>query len=181
MKLKNKKVTCGLLALCMLVVILAPSNFYAAGYDSIGIKVLGYGVSLSKTSNCSISTYIVSELTNEKPYEVSTSDTYTITRNITFSKECSSAISSSISSTTGATSGELGSEISKKYSIGDNYGRTYTKYIAATVPAYTKYNVKATIKGDKLSIYYKYFICGICTSKGSGIVYVPKYASWVCC
>ena len=181
MKLKVKKNLCKLMMLCMMLVALAPTKTYAASYSDIEAKALGFGVSVSKKSDVVIVTKTVSEIINEKPYSVKTTDKYTVSRNISFSPSCASAISGSINAKKGTVSGELGKEISTKYSFSDNFTRTYSKTITATVPEKSTYKVKASIKGDKVSIYYKYFVAWICTSKGSGDIYVPKYVSWVCC
>ena len=158
-----------------------PVTAHAASYNSISRKFGGYGVSVSKKADQKLSTDTVSELVNKKKYAVKTSDTCSLSKDITFSASCSSSISASIGATDGVVSGSLGSKIQSSYSFKSNYVRKYTKTISATVPAKTTYKVKATIKGDIVDVYYKYFVVWITTSKGNGKVSVPKYCSWTCC
>ena len=164
----------------VLIIAMLPVNAFAAGYDSISRKISGYGVSLSKTSDNPIYTSTASELVNTKSYAVSTSDTVTISRNISFSSGCDTSISGSIGVTDGAVSGKLGTEIKQHYDFSSGFQRTYTKSITVTVPAKSTYKLTATIKGDVVSVYYKHFFAWITTDKGSGTVYVPKYCSWTC-
>lgn len=178
---KKHKLVALLLSVCILLGT-SPSIAYAgrASYDRISRKFAGYGVSVCVNKDVTNKVVTVSKLVNNKSYSVTTTDTYETTRSITFSTSCSSKISSSIGVTSGDVKGSLGGEIEKKYSFSDNYVRTYTKSITATVPASTTYTVGATIKGDEVVVYYKYFAAWVTTSKGNGKVNVPKYAIWTC-
>ena len=165
----------------MFVFAITPITAQAASYDNISRKIGGYGVSVSKKTDQKLSTDTVSELVNRKKYAVKTTDKCSISKDITFSASCSSSISGSIGVTDGVVSGSLGSKIQSSYSFKSNYVRKYTKTISAKVPAKKTYKVKATIKGDVVDVYYKFFVVWITTSKGNGKVSVPKYCSWTCC
>ncbi len=175
---KIRKVWVSLLTL-LLIICMMPMSAYAASYSDISTKALGYGTSVTKTANQSIATEIVTKLTNKTSYVTNKTDSYSYCSIITFSTSTSARISESINVTNGTVSGSLGSEISKTYSFSSNYTRTYTNTISVSIPANTTYTLKANVCGDKVTVYYKYFIAGICTSKGNGTVYVPRYVNWI--
>lgn len=177
----NIKKICSLVLVCALIITIVPSSAQAASYNDISRKFYGYGVSVSKYSNITITTNTVSQLTNNKSYAVTKTDTVTASRNITFSSGCSSQITASIGVKDGIVTGDLGAAIEAKYDFSSSYTRTYTTSVSATVPAKSTYTVKAQIKGDKVEVYYKYFVAYVTTSKGDGKVYVPKYVNWIVC
>ncbi len=127
----------------VLVVTGTSTTVHAASYDDISAVVLGNGVSVSVYKNYSICTETVSELINKKSYSVETTDTFTYSKDITFSYTCSTAISTAISATTGEVSGALGNKLSNAYSYEPNNERNITKSITPTNPANNTFTINA--------------------------------------
>jgi len=174
-----KKLTT-IMMICILVMISLTTTTYAASYNSVPRKYIGFGVSMQAYSNWTISTKLISQLENEKSYPITTTDEFTTSQSITFSSGVSKVLSSAISVETGIVSGQLGAEMQAQYNFAENYVRSYKKTITATVPANDTYTVRALIKGDKIVVYWKYFIYYQEYEHGVGSIYVPKYVSWVC-
>lgn len=178
MKIFKKKVLKIVLILA-LVVLIVPSNVYAASYNNIKRQFSGYGVSMTTTSGVRIgSPIVVTKVTNKTNHTITSKDSFSVKKGITFSSGCSSAISSSISSSSGAVNGKLGAKMNASYNFSGHLVTTYKKSINVKVPKKSTYTLTATIMGDKVSIYWKKFNAWITTSKGNGTVYVPRYVVW---
>lgn len=169
-----------MVCMAMMVSLLVPTRANAASLDDVPRKMAGYSVVTEKASDVTLAIKVISELVNSTPGEIVTTDTFSTSQSITFASGCSASISGAISADSGVVSGELGATIEAEYSFEENYVRSYTKQITATVPAFTTYKLKAKIKGDWVHVYYKKFAVWITTDSGDGLVCVPKYCSWVC-
>lgn len=167
------------IAMVVLCTLLITNVVYGAGYSSVTKKAFGYSTYMSATSNVRLSQDLVSSVRNSGSSVITSEDTFNKTVKISFTSGTSSEIKNAIKVTDGSATSELGTQMSINYSFTSEVVLSYSKKIIYTVTPGRTVSIYANVMGDQVTTYYKHFFAGLETSRGKGVVNVPKYIMWV--